>query len=105
MNNMSDYITRYENHDIVFTYRVEPEYWTFYLELKVDETETLRSVTYELPRALKILSWVIEDVPVHIITQDIPYIWVYWGGAAIGLNVKETVNIQSALDYIRLHFS
>lgn len=93
----------YLEHTLNFEYIVEPEYWTFYLKIKVDDTETLRSIMYELPRQLKIFSWVIEDIPVRIVTADMPYIQVYWGGVAVGLNARKTVNIQSALDYIRIH--
>jgi hypothetical protein len=93
----------WNNHKLEITYHVEPEYWTFYLKIKVDNHETLRSMTYELPKILKIFSWVIEDIPVHIATDNIPYLHIYWAGIAIGINAKESVDIQPVLDYIRIH--
>lgn len=95
--------TKYNNHDLEITYAVEPGFWTFYLKIKVDEIETLRSMTYSLPDKLKIVSYFVESIPVRIIADDMPYIRVYWRGVSIGLDAKETVNIQSTLDYIRTY--
>ena len=94
-----------QNRSVEITYHVEPEYWTFHLKIKVDgHSELLRSMTYELPRQLKIFSWVIEDVPVHMIPGDTS-VKVYWGGIAIGVNASVIVDLQSTLDYIRMYLS
>lgn len=95
--------TEYNGHKLEITYQIEREYWVYWLDVKVDNNEVLMSKKFRLPTQLKIFEWIIEDIPVHILKDDFPDLVVYWGGVAIGMNVRDRIDIQSVLDYIRIH--
>ena len=94
---------RYQKHNLEITCHVQPKYWTFYLNVKIDENEVIGSKIYELPRSLKVYRWCIEELPVHIITDDMPYIGVYWEVESGEMNARQIVNIRNVFDYIMIH--
>lgn len=95
--------TEYNGHKLEITYQIEREYWVYWLDVKVDNNEVLTSKKFRLPDKLKIFEWIIEDIPVHILQDDFPNLVVYWAGVSIGMNVRDRIDIQSVLDYIRIH--